>query len=1167
MGRPLLLIFLLISWLGSYSQNKDSLLSLLKTKNLADSSRCKTLEAMMVADPQNYYKWNQELFDLAGRALKEARSKKEKDLFTEWFADATFNIGVHYSEKGDTGNAILWVRKSMPLYLSNGNVTEYYEALHALGVVYESKEMYDRSVPYFLAELKDPNVTKNSKFLTNTYNSLGMNYSGTGDYVNTLHYYKLSLAEAEKINDTSAIGRAYSNLGKTYEELGDMQKALEYKLKSLAILEKRGESTALAVVLNNIGLFYSGQDDFERALSYYNKAYDIYVHRKDTNGLGLYFANAGAIYVDVADTIQHDPAYQDSMYRKGLDYSLKALYFRRKASYPSSIATTLNNIGRIHASLLNYEEAFKYYQEAYEIRKKINDRHGLAGTLNCMADVLYRSSDDLVVLRRSEDYALQSLALAREMELPWDISTAARTLYYIYQWEKKYKQALEMYELYDRQQEIVKNQKTRQDAKNQQFKYEWEKREGELKSEQDKKDAITVEEKKRQRFVIYSVVFVLLFVLVVSVLLFRRFKVAQKQKRIIELKEEETRRQKHLVEEKQKEILDSIRYAQRIQSALLPNENYLNKNLGKYLTLIILFAVFFSFSQNKDSLIAVFNKKDLADSIRCRVANQLMEADPVNVIKWNDELLRTSDAALAKAKSQKEKNIYTDFLAQGIHNKGAFYFQAGDSAGALSRFRKALGMFSTTGNTTEIIYLLQDMATVYRTYASFSMAIKVYEQLKNIQSQQKDEAGVLNSLNIMGICAGDMADYKQAMSYHEQSLELAEKLKDTSNVGRAYSQLGLAYYNLSDIPRSIEYQLKALSIFEKRKDKLGELAYVQQNLAGLYTSQKNLAKAMTYLKLAEENFKTINYPIGLADVDFNIGSLLVFVADSSEKTPQHTKDSLYKASIEYNKRSLGFYSSERKLNEVAVILRNIGATYNKLRDFKNAYDYLSKGLELSEKINDRPELAAHLFLLAEVIHRAEGQVPGDIQLAKKYGERSIQIAKELKRPVELVSAALVLCNIYKDLKNYQGALEMYKLYDEMKEVLENEANHKAMKSQEFKYEWEKREGELKAAQEKKDVISREEKKRQLFVIYGVVFILFVVLVFSVLLFRRFRLTQKQKRIIELKEEETRQQKHLVEEKQREILDSITYARRIQRALITNENYIAKEMKKLTKGLS
>jgi hypothetical protein len=39
--------------------------------------------------------------------------------------------------------------------------------------------------------------------------------------------------------------------------------------------------------------------------------------------------------------------------------------------------------------------------------------------------------------------------------------------------------------------------------------------------------------------------------------------------------------QKLLVEEKPKEILDSIRYAKRIQTSLLSNEKYIHRSLNK----------------------------------------------------------------------------------------------------------------------------------------------------------------------------------------------------------------------------------------------------------------------------------------------------------------------------------------------------------------------------------------------------------------------------------------------------------------------------------------------------------------------------------------------------------------------------------------------------------
>ena len=61
--------------------------------------------------------------------------------------------------------------------------------------------------------------------------------------------------------------------------------------------------------------------------------------------------------------------------------------------------------------------------------------------------------------------------------------------------------------------------------------------------------------------------------------MFNRFKVTQKQKNTIEIKEKETQKQKSIIEEKQKEILGSIEYALRIQTAILPP----NKIVKQYL--------------------------------------------------------------------------------------------------------------------------------------------------------------------------------------------------------------------------------------------------------------------------------------------------------------------------------------------------------------------------------------------------------------------------------------------------------------------------------------------------------------------------------------------------------------------------------------------------------
>ena len=107
------------------------------------------------------------------------------------------------------------------------------------------------------------------------------------------------------------------------------------------------------------------------------------------------------------------------------------------------------------------------------------------------------------------------------------------------------------------------------------------------------------------------------------------------------------------------------------------------------------------------------------------------------------------------------------------------------------------------------------------------------------------------------------------------------------------------------------------------------------------------------------------------------------------------------------------------------------------------------------------------------------------------------------------------------------------------------------------YEYDKREAILKGEQEKEQAISAEKAERQKLIIWCVILGLLIVVVFSISLLNRFRLTQKQKAIIE-------QQKLIVEEKQKNVLDSIYYAKRIQTSLLPTERYIKRQLERLKK---
>jgi hypothetical protein len=74
---------------------------------------------------------------------------------------------------------------------------------------------------------------------------------------------------------------------------------------------------------------------------------------------------------------------------------------------------------------------------------------------------------------------------------------------------------------------------------------------------------------------------VLVVILVFFVLIYRSYKEKKRANMIITQQKQEVERQKHIVEMKQKEILDSIRYAKRIQTSLISSERSIEKNLKR----------------------------------------------------------------------------------------------------------------------------------------------------------------------------------------------------------------------------------------------------------------------------------------------------------------------------------------------------------------------------------------------------------------------------------------------------------------------------------------------------------------------------------------------------------------------------------------------------------
>ena len=178
-------------------------------------------------------------------------------------------------------------------------------------------------------------------------------------------------------------------------------------------------------------------------------------------------------------------------------------------------------------------------------------------------------------------YCDSALAISKAIGDAENIRNAEQQLTNIYKEMGDKANAFTHYEQYIIYRDSIANQETRKASIKQQMNYEYEKKEAKAKAAQELKDKIQEEEGRKQRLFLVLVSCILVLVVGFLVFVIRLLRISNKKSRIIEAQKEEVQRQKTLVEEHHKEVMDSIHYAKRIQTALITSEKYIANSLNK----------------------------------------------------------------------------------------------------------------------------------------------------------------------------------------------------------------------------------------------------------------------------------------------------------------------------------------------------------------------------------------------------------------------------------------------------------------------------------------------------------------------------------------------------------------------------------------------------------
>ena len=398
------------------------------------------------------------------------------------------------------------------------------------------------------------------------YNSFGITFDNAGDHAAALANYNKSIEIREGLGDSMSAVSAISNLGVIYYRLGDYDRAFECYKKSLRIEQSLGDSMGMAGTYSNMGLLYHAQAEYDWAMEHFTLSLGIQQRIGDKYGVAINQNNMGLVNLDLGE------------FEVALEHYMIAVDNYREIGDSSGLGASYSNIGSAYRSSGDLSMAMEYFIASFEIFESISDKRGLTASQINIGRI-HMDRKNYVQAELALEAALER---AQKGNFMYEAKEGAKAVSELYSALGRHDDALVAYKLFASLKDSLDNEESQKKLIRQRYELKLIADSVKAVEEVKVKDALIAAEKaeneqhvlqaKQDQQLKYFLYAGLIIALLFGAFIYNRLKLITRQKEIIE-------DQKQDVEEKQQEILDSITYAKRIQSAILPPERLVRKCL------------------------------------------------------------------------------------------------------------------------------------------------------------------------------------------------------------------------------------------------------------------------------------------------------------------------------------------------------------------------------------------------------------------------------------------------------------------------------------------------------------------------------------------------------------------------------------------------------------
>lgn len=445
------------------------------------------------------------------------------------------------------------------------------------------------------------------------------------------------------------------------------------------------------------------------------------------------------------------------------------------------------------------------------------------------------------------------------------------------------------------------------------------------------------------------------------------------------------------------------------------------------------------------SIASVAQDREKVDSLLNIVHNSEYDTAKVFALKWLswEYYFASSDSTdfyLDQMIDLSDGINFKKGLMDAYNIRGIVYYTKATYDSAITTFTKAFSVDESAQYNQEKVYSLKYSGESFNKLARFQEADSCFRAIVEIAKKSNDSTSIAKGYKAIAQAHYDQSNYAEALKYHFKADSFM--MNDISiDHAENFQNMAHVYHVLENQNAEMRSYEEALRIYEAMDDSYGVNA-IYLSLGAMENDNQNYRAAKEHLLKAHGFFKDYNDPLMLAEVEYHIGKSAYHLGETDE------------ALMHYKK-------AHSKVDEIqgsvlaSNLYRDMGELYSSLQDYEQAIYFFKKALSSAQKV-------------------------GNLQ--------STELALE------------ALADLYFQSGQYKNAYTTMKEHRYFNDSINALHSDKVLHELEAKYQTEKKEKQIDLLTAQNQ-LAETERKVQLYVLLGIVLIIFILALLFYILYR------------------------------------------------------------------